>query len=149
VIFYCTVSDFYDQIMAASVTSAAVRHVYRELVHLAKQRQKSSDLQEIRTKFRHPILENESVETRLKQAQDRVSFLRISSVKVKPRGQSGRWVYRNGERLENAEGTLRDATGRVLSPYDGKNLDPESVTRHRSSLKRAGFVNNSHAKGIF
>lgn len=129
-------------------TAAAVLKVYRELFHVAKQL-KSTELLELRTKFRRSIADGESAESRLKQAQDRLSFLRISSVKVKPRGESGRWVYRNGERLENVGGTLRDATGHVISPFDGKNLDPESVTRHRKSLKRAGFVNNLHAKGVF
>jgi hypothetical protein len=104
--------------------------------------------------------------------------MRISNVKVKPRrgsptsslgqaldsggggdgaqpsGSDGgrqRWIYRNGERLEAdlATGTLRTASGRVVSSYNGTNLDPESVTRHKKSLRRAGFVNNTHAKGIF
>lgn len=156
-------------VTTASTTAAAVRTVYRELVHIAKQQQsqnkptnKEGLLQEIRAKFRRPVTSEsgETAETRLKQAQDRLSFLRISSVKVAPRGGSSsssetssgtsRWVYRDGQKLEHVAGTLRDAvTGRVISPYDGKNLDPESVTRHRKSLKRAGFVNNSHAKGIF
>ena len=162
---------------SSTTTAAAVRNVYRELVHIAKQQHQSQTksstnnnevLQEIRAKFRRPVAATtseggETAETRLKQAHDRLSFLRISSVKVTPRRVIGssssgsetssgttRWVYRDGQKLEHVAGTLRDAaTGRVISPYDGKNLDPESVTRHRKSLKRAGFVNNSHAKGIF
>jgi hypothetical protein len=64
-------------------------------------------------------------------------------------------VYRDGQRLDATAGggaaaTLRDAGGRrVVSSFDGKNLDPESVKRHRQQLKRAGFVDNAHAKGVF
>lgn len=134
-------------------STAAVRKIYRELLHVAKQQKGSAEatLSELRTKFRRPLAEKETVEVRLKEAQDRLSFLKISSVKGKPRGQSksGRWIYKDGERLENVEGTIRDSKGRVISNWDGKNLDPESVKRHRQQLTRAGFVNNAHAKGLF
>ena len=33
------------------------------------------------------------------------------------------------------------------SNWSGNNLDPDSVTRHRNSLTRAGFRDNNHAKG--
>jgi hypothetical protein len=94
----------------------------------------------------------------LKQAEDRLSFLRISSVKPRRKvglaaaaaSASGKWVYKDGQRLEDVGGgTLRDDTGRVISSYNGANLDPDSVSRHRKNLKRAGFVNNLHAKGFF
>jgi hypothetical protein len=66
------------------------------------------------------------------------------------------FVYKDGQRYEvgastvDGEVTLRDnAGGRVHTNWDGKNLDPDSVRRHKQQLKRAGFVNNLHAKGIF
>jgi hypothetical protein len=153
-----------------------VRTVYRDLLHIVKQQpqqsqtQRSVNIAELRSSFRQPLADAETVESRIEQAHKRLSFLRISNVKVKPRGSTSqgqqalgkgaalsgdggrqRWVYRNGERLEAdmATGTLRTASGRVVSSYDGTNLDPESVTRHKKSLRRAGFVNNTHAKGIF
>ena len=59
-------------------------------------------------------------------------------------------MYKDGQRLESdATGTLRDAKGRVVSNWDGKNLDPCSVKIHKQQLHRAGFVNNHHAKGVF
>jgi hypothetical protein len=141
--------------MAAAET---VRKVYRELYHIVRQQSKSShkktkqfdgsSLKELRESFRLPLSEGESVENRLAGAESRLAFLRISTVKQKPRGQSGRWVYQNGKPL-SGEGTSRIEGGRVVSNWDGKNLDPESVTTHRKQLRRAGFVNNQHAKGVF
>jgi hypothetical protein len=99
----------------------------------------------------------------LKKADDKISFLKMITPKadayetVSGGGDAldvttstgGRWIYRNGQRLEFSEGTLRDSNGRVVSNWDGKNLDPDSVKRHNHHLKRLGFRNNSHAKGIF
>lgn len=132
------------------VVASSIRHVYRELLHLSKQQQhQQQSLQELRTKFREPLLHSETTETHLEEAQKRLSFLRITTTKVKPRGQAGRWVYKDGERFEHVDGTLRNDKGRVHTNWDGKNLDPESVSYHFKNLKRAGFVNNLHAKGIF
>jgi predicted metalloprotease len=63
-----------------------------------------------------------------------------------------RFIYKNGQRFDL--NSLHDATARTdkgytISPYTGSNLDPQSVTRHRQGLKRAGFINNAHAKGMF
>lgn len=38
---------------------------------------------------------------------------------------------------------------RPITNWHGKNLDPDAVSRHTHTLKRAGFKNNRHAKGIF
>ncbi|GAX21343.1 hypothetical protein FisN_6Lh092 [Fistulifera solaris] len=130
----------------------ATRQVYRELFHLTRQQPSHHPLlQELREKFRRPLSENETPEQRLREAESRLSFLRMKSTKSQQRGTlAGRWVYRNGERLEaDAEGTFRDSKGKVVSNWDGKNLDPESVKMHRQQLRRAGFVNNAHAKGLF
>jgi hypothetical protein len=62
---------------------------------------------------------------------------------------TGKWVYRDGQKLENVNGTLRDGLGRVVSNWNGSNLDPESMSTHQKQLKRMGFRNNSHAKGFF
>jgi hypothetical protein len=127
-----------------------IRKVYRDLLaYAANEGQRA----EVRSSFKRPLGYGETVQSRLKAAEDRLSFLRISSVKPfrKARGSnaSGKWIYKDGQRLENVSGTIRDAMGRVVSSYDGANLDPESVSRHQKSLKRAGFVNNLHAKGFF
>ena len=134
-------------------TAANVRKAYRDLYHILRQmpaKDQPKHLKELRTRFRQPIEPAESIEERLRKAHDRASFLRITTVKTKPRGESGRWIYKDGQRLESdAAGTLRDAKGRVVSNWDGKNMDPDSVKRHKQQLHRAGFVNNQHAKGIF
>lgn len=105
-------------------------------------------MSEIRSAFRRPL--NGPIEERTKEAQAKISFLRITMPKTntKCRGNSGVWLYKDGEKIEAGQGTVR-AGSRVHTNWDGKNLDPESVTRHRQQLKRAGFVNNTHAKGIF
>lgn len=130
---------------------AQARTLYRELAHLIKQmpssEQQSRALSELRTSFRAPV--QGSIDEAVKKAEQKLSFLRITLPKTKPRGQSGRWIYKNGQRLADVNGTLRDAQGKAVSSYDGKNLDPESVSRHRKHLKRLGFVNNAHAKGFF
>ena len=140
---------------AASNTSAAVRSVYRELFHMARNMkspaERTNALHEIRTSFRDTS-STLSLEERLKRAQDRASFLRISMPQYGKRlrgNHSGTWVYKDGQTLENVNGTLRGNNGRVHSNWDGKNLDPCSVKRHKHGLRRAGFVNNLHAKGFF
>ncbi|KAL7573212.1 hypothetical protein ACA910_018866 [Epithemia clementina (nom. ined.)] len=140
---------------SSATTAAAVRRVYRELFHMARNMKTEEGqrkaLDELRTSFRdtHSTL---TMEERLKKAQDRASFLRITMPQhgKRLRGDStGTWVYRDGQKLENVNGTLRDDKGRVHTNWDGKNLDPCSVKRHYSGLRRAGFANNLHAKGFF
>lgn len=43
--------------------------------------------------------------------------------------------------LEEGKSTLLKK-GTIVSNWDGKNLDPCSVKRHNSQLRRAGFMNN-------
>lgn len=127
---------------SSNATAAAVRKVYRQLYHILKQQpshhsgaSSSSALQELRTSFRRPLETNETLADRLGQAESRLAFLRITTVKTKPRGETGTWVYKDGERLTNVGGgTIRDSKGRVVSSFDGKNLDPEAVKRHRQVL---------------
>jgi hypothetical protein len=151
---------------SSSSSTLMIRKAYRELARIIQQMpgdasRHASSMQELRSKFRAPLEgkenEEELLQARLKQAFDRVAFLRIITVKSKPReGDAGRWVYKNGQRLnindaagdDAATVTLRQGH-RVVSNWDGKNLDPESVSHHRKNLHRAGFVNNLHAKGLF
>jgi hypothetical protein len=136
---------------AKALKASTVRTVYRELARLIKLTPDATKSQKmLQTDFRKPLGPESSVEQRLEVAEQKLSFLRMTTVKTRPSGQSGRWIYKDGEKLQSdAGGTLRDSKGRVISNFDGNNMDPESVTRHRKSLKRAGFVNNEHAKGVF
>jgi hypothetical protein len=134
------------------MASTQVRQKYRELARLVKRLPENSyenGWQELRTSFRKPLASGEELDNRLKAADDRMSFLRMITPKEKGSNQSGRWVYKDGKRVEDQSATTRDANGRVISNWDGKNLDPCSVTRHNQQLRRAGFVNNAHAKGFF
>ena len=140
--------------MTASTPSAAtVRKVYRELARLIKARPDAQKcLQILQADFRQPLQPNTvaTAEQRLDKAEQKLSFLRMTSVKAGPSGQSGRWIYKDGEKLQSDDkGTVRDAKGKVVSNWDGKNLDPDSVRTHKKLLNRAGFVNNAHAKGVF
>ncbi len=135
------------------MTIDPIKQTYRQLARLVQRlsdkHKRQESWQELRQGFRIPLEQGESLDSRLQVAEDRLSFLRMITPKERPSNQSGKWVYKNGERLENQDGTLRDSNGRVVSNWDGKNLDPDSVRRHNYQLKRAGFVNNSHAKGFF
>lgn len=129
-----------------------VRQKYRSLARLIKklpENQSEKGWNELRSSFRAPLGVEESLDTRFEEAEKRESFLRMITPKEKSSNQSGTWVYKDGKRLEGHGATRLDANGKVVSNWDGKNLDPCSVKRHNQQLKRAGFVNNSHAKGYF
>lgn len=136
-----------------TMSANAIRQKYREVAKLVNRlpdKQLEQGWKELRTSFRKPLAEGDSLDSMLKKADERMSFLRMITPKDRRESVSGgTWVYKDGERLENQGGTLRDANGRVVSNWDGKNLDPESVSRHKHQIKRAGFLNNAHAKGYF
>jgi hypothetical protein len=104
--------------------------------------------EQLREAFREPLKADESVDDRIKKADERISFLRMITPKPPKDSLSGRWVYKNGKRVEGNSGS-RDNKGRVTTNWDGKNLDPDSVKQHNYQLKRMGFRNNAHAKGFF
>jgi hypothetical protein len=150
---------------SGNASSAAVRVVYREILRLVRQRPDAqSSVAQVKESFRRP-LDHDSrsasmpaaasslLAERLQEAKSRLSVLRMTtnprSRRSSSGGVGGKWVYKDGERLSAENGTLRDSGGRVVSSFDGKNLDPESVKRHQQQLKRAGFSNNAHAKGFF
>lgn len=180
-----------------TATAAAVRRVYRDMIHHLKHVQKKTvessssssssssslskkqsslpTIEQVRQAFRENVdaassSERPSIEERLREAESRLAVWRMSSIHVPRRrrpspqqqqassssSSSSIWIYKDGKRyavndLAAAEATLRDGTAshRVVSNWDGSNLDPTSVTRHNQQLKRLGFVNNLHAKGIF
>ena len=87
-----------------------------------------------------------------KEAQKKIAFLRIITPKDKSRDGSQKgtstYIYReNGEVDENGKPKLISKAR--TSNWDGKNMDPCSVKRHYGGLRRAGFRDNAHAKGMF
>ncbi|VEU33342.1 unnamed protein product [Pseudo-nitzschia multistriata] len=152
----------------SKTTEALVRQSYRSLLRLVHRLPEASSpaslspeesLRSLRSAFRTPLAPGESVGDRLEEAESKRSFLKMVTPRERPsssrRTEEGAspsrvWVYRNGERLErDGASRVRDKNGRVVSNWDGKNLDPDSVKQHNYQLKRMGFRNNAHAKGIF
>ena len=139
-----------------AATQQAVKSTYRTFIRLIEQMPKTKSSQhdkslaELRAGFRRPLGDSETLEDRLKKANDRLSFLRITTPKPRTDKRSGVYVQgKDGKLVEAGELNKRDGNGRVVSNWDGKNMDPCQVKRHNVSLKRAGFVNNLHAKGAF
>lgn len=137
--------------MASAAPSAnRILHTYRAMARMIQRLPESKSetfRKELRSKFRVPLGDEKDLDDRLREAGEKIAFLRIITPKTKNEG-GGRWVYKNGERIE--EGETTSITGRrVISSFTGYNLDPCMVKRHNVGLKRAGFVNNLHAKGIF
>ncbi len=60
-----------------------------------------------------------------------------------------RWVYTKDGKIEIDGSNKARGGGRVHSNWDGKNLDPCAVKTHNGQLRRMGFQNNLHAKGLF
>ena len=149
--------------MSSSATASLVRQKYRSLGRLVNRLPEAAtgsssqslcpekSLEQLRTAFREPLGADETVDDRIKQADAKLSFLKMITPKPLKESNSGRWIYKNGKRVEgNTENTPRvDKNGKVHTNWDGKNLDPDSVKQHKYQLKRMGFRNNSHAKGYF
>lgn len=145
-----------------TATQPAVKGAYRNFLRFIQQTNASGSgiksssakreksMAELRREFRRPLGETETVDQRLKKANDRFSFLRMTTPKPLTEKRSGFYVQdKDGKLVEAGQATSRDSNGRVVSNWNGKNLDPDQIKRHKAGLKRAGFVNNLHAKGVF
>mmetsp|Transcript_35257 Transcript_35257/g.40224 ORF Transcript_35257/g.40224 Transcript_35257/m.40224 type:complete len:143 (+) Transcript_35257:75-503(+) len=138
-----------------SPPKTAVLQAYRTLIRMISKVPKSSQKESFRSRCRNefvaPLEHHDTIEDRLKKAGEQVAFLRMISPKSghsTGENNSGRWIYRDGKRIKDGEATTLDGS-RVINGFTGYNFDPCQVKRHSSGLKRAGFVNNLHAKGIF
>ena len=125
-----------------------VLHMYRNLIKLAKnvtpRANSFKTLKMIRDEFRKPdkaTLSNAEIENLLTKAQSNVSYLKMITPKLRDRPDAGEFVVSS-----NANSSPNNKS-RVHSNWTGTNMDPDSVSRHNALLKRAGFVNNAHAKG--
>ena len=134
----------------AAPSANRIIHIYRTMTRMIQQLPESKAetfRKELRTKFRVPLADEKDLEDRIREAGEKIAFLRIITPKTKSEG-GGRWVYKNGEPIEDGD-TTSIVGRRVINGFTGYNLDPCMVKRHNVSLKRAGFANNLHAKGIF
>jgi len=92
---------------------------------------------DVRRAFRESKEVNpDEVSKLLEKAASTLGYLKI----ITPRGRQ----------VAQSEGARASEGGRkATSNWSGKNLDPDSVRRHQSILKRAGFRSNREAKGTF
>jgi len=79
----------------------------------------------------------------LRKANSSLGFLNIISPKRNRAGQEGKTTLVFGT---NKDGTTSST---ATSNWHGGNMDPDNVARHSHQLKRAGFRDNAHAKGVF
>lgn len=141
--------------MATASQHSVVLGTYRTLAKLVcrlPEKQQSGAWRQLREGYRKNADESspEKISSLIDEAEKKIAYLRIVTPKQRS-NQSGvtRWVYRSsGEKDADGKPTARKARN-VVSNWDGNNLDPCSVKRHNYQLKRMGFVNNQHAKGMF
>jgi DNA-binding transcriptional regulator YhcF (GntR family) len=127
--------------------SKAIR-LYREMLQYAKllteTQQKSQITERIKMEFRKNMREinYQKIEVLLTEAESKLGYLKI----ITPKRRSSQQGY--------TKMTFGDAGGgtsgsKAVSNWTGHNMDPDTVKRHYRGLKRAGYKNNSHAKGVF
>lgn len=137
--------------------STIVINTYRSLAKLVRrlpEKQQTGAWKQLRGGYKKHADEtsSEKITELIHEAGKKIAFLRIITPKQpQETKQSGvtRWVYRSsGDKDAEGKPIMRKSS-RVVSNFDGKNLDPCSVNRHNTQLKRMGFSNNLHAKGLF
>ena len=136
--------------MSSNEVKKNILSIYKRMIILSKaitnKTQKADILKQIRDQFRTNIDQNdpEKINKLIQDANSSLSYLRIISPKIRSEKQDGftKIVFSNNNN-ENENKTIRKA----VSNWTGKNMDPDSVSRHYAGLKRAGFKNNSHVKG--
>ena len=134
------------------------RSLYRSLIHVSRRlpqsHERAATAEQVRAGFRynvrdHPPSTDLEREKLLTFARGRLGFLRMQAPKSRNAPQtSERIVYTPDGKKLDAQGRPRKS-GKVISNWTGSNLDPDSVARHNWGLKRMGFRDNAHAKGIF
>ena len=164
--------------MASSIPTnrSAILSTYRTLSRLIKNlptnQKPQYQFDALQTQFRSnaSLTEIPEIQSCLQKAGEQIAYLRIITPKSAQRSNNAsggsqssssdtkqkgkiRLIYTKEGVVEikdgESGGQVRGANGRVVSNWDGKNLDPCSVKTHNSQLKRAGFANNLHAKGLF
>ena len=149
----------------------SILSIYRNLARLIKvQKSVSSQrgqLKELNSTFRKnaSLTDPNEIQQCVREAGEKIAYLRIMTPKRVLKqmnannsdngNSSKRWVYTKDGVVEIVEGedgnssAFRRDGGKVISNWDGKNLDPCAVKTHQGQLRRMGFQNNLHAKGLF
>lgn len=120
--------------------------LYKNLLKLAKSlplKTRQDSILKIKAEFRkhsHEVNPDE-VHKLIKHAESTLGYLKIVTPKSSS-SQSGRTkiIFGTADNL---------TTTKAVSNWTGNNMDPDAVKRHYQGLKRAGYRNNSEAKGGF
>ncbi len=123
---------------------ANVLVLYRNMLKYAKRmpaKKKVETLALIKDGFRQNMdeMDPEARRAQLEKAQSSLGYLKI----VTPKFSSDK--SNDGSSSKFASGTHRP--GRAVSNWTGSNMDPDSVSRHHNTLKRAGFKGNRDVIG--
>lgn len=114
---------------------------------LQPQNKRHDAIERIRKEFRKNKSESieENIDKMLEKAQSSLSYLKIITPKglLKSNTQAGVTKIVFGDNNESSTGR------KAVSNWTGSNMDPDSVSKHYQNLNRAGFRDNSHAKGLF
>lgn len=142
--------------MSKSIVLSTYRNLTRLIKNLPSKQERIKNLETLRATYRANALieDHDRIKDCVKEAGEKIAYLRIVTPKnLGSNNGRKRFIYTKDGVVEvdeeNGGGTRRDSNGRVVSNWDGKNLDPCAVKTHNSQLKRMGFMNNLHAKGIF
>ncbi len=140
-----------------------VLSAYRNLLKTVRQvpaKKRYEILAQIRTEFRSNSSETsaEKIGEMLKKAQSSLGYIKVISPRTRS-GQSGttKIVFGNNSSNGNGDGSdggsssdlNKPLKNKPISNWTGSNIDPDSLARHNANLRRAGFRDNAHAKGIF
>jgi len=132
--------------------------MYRKLLKLAytfpNEAKRIKTIRQIQGTFRTNSgeVDQKKVAHMLDRAESTLSYLKI----VTPRTATSIDTQQGITRLtfeSSGSNVAKQVAGkkntRPVTNWTGSNLDPDSVSRHQHTLKRAGFKDNASAKGIF
>ncbi|KAG5189653.1 hypothetical protein JKP88DRAFT_147878, partial [Tribonema minus] len=123
------------------------RHLLKSARRLPKPAERADAFQQVREGFKAHMHESsqEKLAQLLNQAQSRLSYLKIVTPRD-ARNQEGavKVVYQDGKLVEHVQ---TDRPRAPISNWTGSNMDPDSVSRHRHTLSRAGFKDHGHVLG--
>lgn len=142
-----------------AITRTHILSTYRTLSRLIKglpsNQKPQQQLASVQKTFREntTLTDPIEIESYIQKAGEKIAYYRIitpkASSSISSSSGTKRWVYTKDGAVEiDGEGRAR-LNGRVVSNWDGNNLDPCSIKTHQGQLKRMGFANNLHAKGLF
>lgn len=122
-----------------------VKHVYKNMVRLCRQlpeKDRASSLQQVRAEFRKNKGESDpaAVQKLVQKAVSSLGYLRIVTPKKGGSGQVGtsRLVFDSERRFEGR---------RPMTNWNGSNMDPDCVQKHKAQLKRARFTSHADVYG--